>query len=176
MTPSIRLVTGLSLAALLCACSTPKPSATSTPTPAGGSTAAAGATPGAAATPVGVPPAGTPQPAVGPPNAPVPIPGKKGAIPLDATQQADLDKFLAAHPALRPRLRYALALGDDNRRHLVVYDGGGLSADGKRAGVHGFVVFKVLNTDDGSHYDPEGDELIAPIAAPPERHITANNV
>jgi hypothetical protein len=148
---SIRFAAWTSLAVLSCACSAPKPTATATAAPVASAQAAA------------------PAPA-GPPNAPVPAGGKPGAIPLDPDQRQDLQRFITqVAPPLRPRLRYALALGDDGKRHLVVYDGGGLNANGRPAGAHDFVVFKVLNATDGSHYDPQSDELIAPLPVPPER-------
>jgi hypothetical protein len=178
MTPTIRLATGLSLAALLCACSQPKPDAAASASPSGAPSVpalAAGTPPPAPAT-VPPPPAGTPEPAAGPPNAPVPRHGVVGAIPLTADQQAALAKAIANLPdAERPRLRYALALGDDNRRHLVIYDGGGLDAAGRPAGAHDYVVFKVLNATDGSHYDPQADELVPPVPPPSERSNPGQN-
>jgi len=147
MTRSINTtLAAASLAALLCACAAPKPAATTAASTAQLPTAAAGA-----------------------PNAPIPPAGAPGAIPLDETQRGELDRFVAVvPPPQRTHLRYALALGDDGKRHLVVYDGGGLSANG-RAGAHDFIVFKVLNANDGSHYDPQSDELVAPVPPPPER-------
>jgi len=153
MTRSIApTLASVSLAALLCACAGPKPAATTAASAAPATAQVAEAGPG------------------GPPNAPVPPTGAPGAIPLDDTQRGQLTEFVAgAPPSLRTRLRYALALGDDGKRHLVVYDGGGLNANGRVAGAHDFIIFKVLNTSDGSHYDPQSDELVAPVPPPPER-------
>jgi hypothetical protein len=147
MTRSITTTLAASLAALLCACAAPKPAATT-----GAPSAQVAAAPGA------------------PPNAPVPAAGTPGAIPLDDAQREQLARFIADFPPpRRVHLRYALALGDDGKRHLVVYDGGGLNANGHAAGAHDFIVFKVLNASDGSHYDPQSDELVAPVPPPPER-------
>jgi len=154
---SLRLAAGAAAAALLCACGASKTSLTE---PAAAPAAAAQAAPAAAA----------PAPS-GPVNAPVASAGKPGAIPLDQERRAALDAALKAAPAgLRPRLRYALASGDDGKASLVVYDGQGLGPDGRHPGKpHEYVVFQVLNGAPGRHYDPQQNSVISPIPPPPER-------
>jgi hypothetical protein len=109
----------------------------------------------------------------GPPNAPVPHHGQPGAIPLDPAQRAQLDAAVARVPTgVRPRLRYALASGDDGKPHLVVYDGEGLGVTGRHPGKpHEYVVFRVLNSARGEHYDPEQNAIVAPIPPPPQREL-----
>lgn len=106
--------------------------------------------------------------AAGPPNAAVAALGKPGAVQLDAGEEEQVERISrAAPPALRARLRYALALGDDGKRHLVVYDGEGLDAGGRQPGKqHEYVVFKILNLTGGEHYDPQQNAIIAPIPSP----------
>jgi hypothetical protein len=117
-----------------------------------------------------------PKPAAvaGPPNAPVPRAGQPGAIPLDPAQRSELDGAVARIPAkLRPRLRYALAAGDDGKQHLVVYDGEGLGVTGRHPGrPREYVVFQVLNAPNGEHYDPQQNSVVAPIPPPPQRDLT----
>jgi hypothetical protein len=148
---SIRLAASFAAAALLCACGGPK---------------SGGAGTGAASPPAS---AG----AAAPVNAPVPRAGQPGAIPLDSAQRAELDAAVARVPAkLRPRLRYALASGDDGKPHLVVYDGEGLGVTGRHPGKpHEYVVFRVLNSSGGEHYDPQQNSVVAPIPPPPQRDI-----
>jgi hypothetical protein len=153
---SIRLAATVAAAALLCACSAPKAatSGTAAPSaPAGASAAASAAAPS------------------GPPNAPVAQAGQPGGIPLEPALRAELDATVAkAGPSVRPRLRYALATGDDGKRHLVVYDGEGLGPSGRHKGrPHEYVVFKVLNATNGEHYDPQQNSIVAPIPPPPQR-------
>ena len=102
--------------------------------------------------------------------------GKPGAPVLDETQRKQLDKTVAATvAALRPRLRYAVAAGDDGKAHLVVYDGEGLGADGRHPGKpHEYVVFRVINASNGEHYDPQQNSIVAPIPPPPQRDVTPN--
>ena len=103
----------------------------------------------------------SPSPAVqGPPNAAVPAAGRAWPIPLTEEQRAAVERVVSATPsARRARLRYAMAQADDGSRRLVVYE-----ASAKPGGPHDYVVYKVLNEADGSHYDPVQNELIAPIA------------
>ena len=147
---SFRLAASLAAAALLCSCSAPKSASSGT----GGASAAASA-----------------RPAAGPANSLVSAAGRAGTVALDATQRRELDAAVAKVPAaLRPRLRYALATADDGRRHLVVYDGEGLRADGRHPGTtNAYVVFRVLNAANGEHYDPQQNAIVAPMKAPPER-------
>ncbi|MDQ6944190.1 MAG: hypothetical protein M3169_16955, partial [Candidatus Eremiobacteraeota bacterium] len=75
-----------------------------------------------------------------------------------------------APAALRARLRYALAAGDDGKRHLVVYDGQGLPASGRHPGKpHDYVLFQVLNARNGEHYDPQQNSIVAAIPPPVQR-------
>jgi len=157
---SFRLAASVIAAALLCGCGAPK----------WGSAASGPATsPAASAAPV---PDAAPA---GPPNAPAAQAGRPGAIPLDAAQQRELAATVAKVPAaLRPRLRYALAVGEDGKRHLVVYDGQGLAANGKHAGKRfEYVVFSVLNARNGEHYDPQQNSIIPAIPPPPQRDVVA---
>jgi hypothetical protein len=144
------------LAALLSACA---------PKDGGQAAAATGAAPAAAAVPAPAPVRS------GPANAPVARAGQPHAVPLDAAQRRELHAAVAKVPAaFRPRLRYALASGDDGKPHLVVYDGQGLGVDGRPPGKpHAYVVFQVLNAANGEHYDPLQNSLIAAIPPPPER-------
>jgi hypothetical protein len=89
---------------------------------------------------------------------------------LNEEQRAELRRTLAAAaPAVRARLRYALALGEDGQRHLVVYDGQGLGTDGRGGGkTHDYVVFHILNASGGAHYDPQQNAIIPPIASAPQ--------
>lgn len=153
---SIRLAASVAAAALLCACGGPKPGGTSS-----GATAAPGASPA-------VVPAAR---ASGPANAPVGRLGRPGGIPLDDVQRRELAATVAKAPApVRARLRYALATGDDGKRHLVVYDGQGLPANGRHPGkTNEYVVFGVLNSTSGEHYDPQQNSIVAPIAPPAQR-------
>ncbi|HEV3086319.1 MAG TPA: hypothetical protein VGX96_03755 [Candidatus Elarobacter sp.] len=151
---SIRLAASVAAAALLCACTAPK---------SGSGTAAASpsASPGSLAT------------SAGPPNAPVPRAGQRPAIPLDADQRRELESTVGqVPPAIRPRLRYALATGDDGKPHLVVYDGEGLGVSGRHPGrPHEYIVFRVINAKNGEHYDPLQNAIIAPIPPPPQREV-----
>jgi len=149
---SIRVAASLAAAALLCACAAPKSG--------GAGTSAAS-------------PAASAKAPSGPSNAPVPSPGQPGAIPLDPARRVQLDAAVKRIPAaLRPRLRYALATGDDGKPHLVVYDGEGLGITGRHPGKpHEYVVFRVLNAANGEHYDPEQNSIVAPIPPPPQRDV-----
>ncbi|HWT04997.1 MAG TPA: hypothetical protein VN224_04500 [Xanthomonadales bacterium] len=154
---SFRLAASAVAAALLCGCGAPKSGSTAT---------------GPATSPAATTAAVTPEPAPGgPPNAPVPGAGHPGAIPLDGPQRRELAAALAKAPAAqRARLRYALAAGDDGKRHLVVYDGQGLAANGRHPGKHNeYVVFKVLNARTGQHYDPQQNSIVEPIPPPVQR-------
>lgn len=106
----------------------------------------------------------------GPANASVPTPGGIEPIPLDDRQRAELQRTVAAvPPESRGRLRYALALGEDGKRHLVIYDGQGLGAGGRGPRkTHDYVVFRVLNANDGEHYDPQQNVIVAPLASAPQ--------
>ena len=150
---SIRLAASVAAAALLCACAAQKSG--------GAGTSAAS-------------PAASVQAPAGPPNAPVPRAGQPGAIPLEPAQRAKLDAAVKRIPApLRPRLRYALATGDDGKPHLVIYDGEGLGVTGRHPGKpHEYVVFRVLNAANGEHYDPEQNSIVAPIPPPPQRDVS----
>jgi hypothetical protein len=105
-------------------------------------------------------------------NSPVARAGATGEVPLDAAERAEVAATAAKVPAAeRARLRYALALGDDGRRHLVVYDGEGLGAGGRRTAKRNeYVVFHVLNVAGGEHYDPQQNSIVAPIPPPAERN------
>jgi hypothetical protein len=107
----------------------------------------------------------------GPHNAPVSRAGTAGAIGLDVAQRRTLDAAAAKEPpAVRARLRYALASGDDGKVRLVVYDGEGLGPDGRHPGKpHEYVVFKILNSRTGEHYDPQQNSIVAPIPPPVQR-------
>jgi len=106
----------------------------------------------------------------GPKNSPVSMAGQPGQVPLDDAQRAQVAATAAkAPPPQRARLRYALATGDDGQRHLVVYDGEGLDPGGHGPKRHGYIVFLVLNANNGEHYDPQQNSIIAPIPPPPER-------
>ncbi|HEY0380985.1 MAG TPA: hypothetical protein VGC72_02190 [Candidatus Elarobacter sp.] len=157
---SFRLAASAAAAALLFGCGGPK----------SGGSAAEPATSPAAATAAAVP---APTPG-GPPNAPAARAGRPGAIALDDAQRRELAATVAkAPPALRARLRYALASGDDGKRHLVVYDGEGLPANGRSAGkTNRYVLFQVLNGRDGEHYDPQQNSIVAPIPPPVQRDNT----
>jgi hypothetical protein len=161
----IRLAASLTAAAMLCACSGPKNAETS-----------ASASP-AASPPVAAPAFDSPGPARprgGPPNALVSLAGSSAGIPLDAAQRRELAAVTAKQPrAVRARLRYALASGDDGKAHLVVYDGEGLPADGRHPGKpHEYVVFRVLNSARNEHYDPQQNALVAPLPPPQARETT----
>ncbi|MEA2719343.1 MAG: hypothetical protein QOJ39_1207 [Candidatus Eremiobacteraeota bacterium] len=145
---SIRIAASIAAAMVFCACSAPK-----------------GATSGAA---VSAPP----KPAVM--NASVSRAGQPDAIRLDPAQRAEVDATVAKAPAAqRPRLRYALATGDDGKVHLVVYDGEGLGAAGRHPGrKHEYIVFKVLNATTPVHYDPQQNSLVSPIPPPPQRETS----
>jgi hypothetical protein len=153
---SIRLAASVAAAALLCACGGPRSGGTG-----GGATTAPVAGPTAA-------PATAPS---GPANASVARLGKPGGIPLDDAQRRELAATVAkAPPRVRARLRYALATADDGKRHLVVYDGQGLPANGRHAGkTNEYVVFGVLNSRSGEHYDPQQNSIVPPIPPPPQR-------
>ena len=107
-------------------------------------------------------------------NAPVPHAGRPGAIPLDAAQRRELDAAVAAAPpAQRARLRYALAAGDDGKRHLAVYDGQGLPANGRRPGKsRNYALFKLLNSRTGENYDPQQNSIV-PVIPPPVQRDTS---
>jgi hypothetical protein len=159
---SFRLAASVAAAALLCGCGGPKPGDTGT-NPAASPVATAGAATAA------------PAPA-GPPNAPVPAAGRPGAIPLDAAQRRELDAAVAsAPPAQRGRLRYALAAGDDGKRHLAVYDGQGLPPSGRRPGkAHDYTLFKLVNSRTGEHYDPQQNSIVPPIPPPVQRDTSVS--
>ena len=151
---SIRFAASVAAAALLCACTGQKSAGTGTAT---------AASPAASASTAG-----------GPVNAPVPKAGAPGAIALSAAERSELDAVVAKAPAaLRPRLRYARATGDDGKQHLVVYDGEGLGATGRHPGrPHEYIVFRVINAANGEHYDPQQNSIVAPIPPPPQRDVT----
>jgi hypothetical protein len=153
---SFRLAASAVAAALLCGCGAPK-SASTASGPATSPSARAAAAP-------------EPAPA-GPPNAPVAQAGQPGAIPLDPAQRGELAATAAkVPPSERGRLRYALALGEDGKRHLVVYDGQGLAANGKHPGKRfEYVVFNVLNARNGEHYDPQQNSIVPKIPPPVQR-------
>ncbi|HEY6236656.1 MAG TPA: hypothetical protein VIW69_16275 [Candidatus Elarobacter sp.] len=155
---SFRLAASVIAAALLCGC--------------GGHTTSSTATAPAASAASSAAPAAAPRPA-GPANAPVPRAGQPGAIPLAPAARRELDATVAkVPPAERPRLRYALATGDDGKPHLVVYDGEGLGVTGRHPGKpHEYVVFGVLNATNGEHYDPQQNIVVAAIPPPPQRDL-----
>lgn len=107
----------------------------------------------------------------GPANAPAARAGSAGAVRLDAAQRSELATVVShAAPGVRARLRYALASADDGSRHLVVYDGEGLGTGGRHAGrPHEYVVFRVLNSSRGEHYDPQQNAIVEPIPPPVQR-------
>jgi hypothetical protein len=109
--------------------------------------------------------------ASGPASALVSAVGTPGAPALDAAQRAEVAAVAAKTPAaLRARLRYAIAAGEDGKPHLVVYDGEGLGPDGRHKGrPHEYIVFRVLNTTKGEHYDPQQNVVDAAIPPPPQR-------
>jgi len=158
----IRLAASLTAAAMLCACSGAKNAAETS----------ASASP--AASPAAAMPAPAPSRPAGPPNALVSHAGTAAGIPLDAGQRRELAAVAAKQPpAVRARLRYALASGDDGKTHLVVYDGEGLPADGRHPGrPHEYVVFRVLNSAKNEHYDPQQNALVAPLPPPQARETT----
>jgi len=154
----IRLAATVAAVALLCSCGSR----------GSGTAATSVASPTAASVPA------TATRATGvPANAPVPAAGARAAIPLDDAQRRELDAAVASAPAaLRDRLRYALATGDDGKVHLVVYDGEGLGPSGRRPGhPHDYLVFRVINSTAGEHYDPVQNALVAPIPPPPQRDV-----
>jgi hypothetical protein len=153
---SIRVAAHIAAAAVLCACAGQKE-----PSAERGSA-------GTLSAPVS-PAAATAVP--GPANAPVSRAGMPGSVPLDAVQRKELDAVAAKAPrAVRARLRYALATADDGKVHLIVYDGEGLGADGRRPGhPREYVVFAVLNSARGEHYDPQQNSIVAPIPPPVQR-------
>lgn len=104
-------------------------------------------------------------------SAPIAEIGQPAAPPLDDSQRTEVDRIVAAMPARRAHLRYALALDDDGKQHLVVYDDGGLPPSGKHGKVE-YLVFKVLNANDNSHYDPQQNAVIAPIPPPADRDVS----
>ena len=154
---SFRLAASFIAAALLCGCGGAKSRDTAT----GPATS-----PAAAVGPVMADPA-----PAGPPNAPAAQAGRPGAIPLTSAQRRELAATMAkTPPAQRVRLRYALAAGDDGKRHLVVYDGQGLAANGRHPGrAHEYVMFQVLNARNGEHYDPQQNSIVEPIPPPVQR-------
>jgi hypothetical protein len=156
---SFRLAASVFAAALLCGC--------------GGHTASTATEPGASAASSGAPAAAAASHAAGPANAPAPRAGQPGAIPLAPAERRELDATVAkVPPAERSRLRYALAAGDDGKRHLVIYDGEGLGVTGRHPGkAHEYVVFRVLNATDGEHYDPQQNSIVAAIPPPPQRDV-----
>lgn len=111
------------------------------------------------------------RPADAPLNAPAASAGTPAGVPLDAAQRAELDRVVAAAPAaIRARLRYALATADDGKSRLVVYDGEGLPADGHHRGrPHEYVVFQLVNSTSGEHYDPQQNAIVPPIPPPVQR-------
>jgi len=151
---SARFAATVIAAAVLAACAAKAPQSTAPSAPASAAVAAA--------------------PARGPASAPASAAGSTGAPELDPAQRRELDATVAAIPAAaRPRLRYALAAGEDGKVHLAVYDGEGLGPNGKHPGKpHEYILFKVLNSHAGEHYDPEQNVLVAAIPPPPEREST----
>jgi hypothetical protein len=155
-TMSFRLAASVLAAALLHGCGAPKsgePAAGTARTPAATAAVTVAPTP------------------AGPPNAPAAQAGRPGAIPLDGAQRRELAATVAKVPAAkRARLRYALAAGDDGRRHLVVYEGEDVAAAGRQPGkTKGYVVFMVLNAHNGEHYDPQQNSIVPPIPPPVQR-------
>jgi hypothetical protein len=97
--------------------------------------------------------------------------GQPGAPVLDDAQQAEVNKAVTgAPPDIMKRLRYALAPDETGKVRLVVYDGQGLPADGKRPGKKfDYIVFHLLNVADGSTYDPQQNAIQAPVPPAKER-------
>jgi hypothetical protein len=100
--------------------------------------------------------------------------GTPGAPALDPGQRAEVAAVAAGTPgAMRARLRYAVAAGEDGKPRLVVYDGEGLGSDGRHKGrPHEYILFRVLNAKHGEHYDPQQNAVIAAIPPPPQRDNT----
>lgn len=149
-----RIAAALLASALFTACSAPKPP-DAAPPPSRGIPAAVES---------------------GPASALASAAGSAGAPALDAAQRAELDAAVAGAPAaVRPRLRYALGAADDGKARLVVYDGEGLGPDGRHPGKpHEYVVFQVLNSKTGEHYDPQQNAIVAAIPPPPQREVPEN--
>jgi hypothetical protein len=156
---SFRLAASVVAAALLCGC--------------GGHKTASTATEPAASAPSSAAPSAGASRGSGPASAPVPRAGRPGAIPLAPAERRELDATVAnARPADRPRLRYALATGDDGKPHLVVYDDEGLGATGRHPGKpHEYVVFRILNATKGEHYDPQQNSIVPAFPPPPQRDV-----
>lgn len=163
----IRLAASLTAAAMLCACSGTKNAAETS------ATASPPAAPQVAAPALSSPGPVT-RPRSGPPNSLISLAGTPAGIPLDAGQRRQVAAIAATQPrAVRDRLRYALATGDDGKAHLVVYDGEGLPPDGRHPGKpHEYVVFRVLNSAKNEHYDPQQNALVAPLPPPQARETT----
>ena len=63
-------------------------------------------------------------------------------------------------------------VAEDGKSRLVVYDGEGLGPDGRHRGKpHEYVVFKILNSRSGEHYDPQQNAIIAAIPPPAQREM-----
>ncbi|GAC1420086.1 MAG: hypothetical protein NVSMB5_12380 [Candidatus Velthaea sp.] len=89
---------------------------------------------------------------------------------LTDAQKAELAAAAArVDPARRSQIRYAFPQDDAGKPQFVVYDDLGLGAGGKTGHKNEYIVFAVLNRNDGSHYDPQQNALIAAIPSPPER-------
>jgi len=103
--------------------------------------------------------------------------GQPGAPALDAAQQAEVKKAVTgAPPDALKRIRYALAPDETGKVRLVVYDGQGLPADGKRPGKKfDYIVFHLLNVADGSTYDPQQNAIQAPVPPAKERGEAATD-
>ncbi|MFN2459405.1 MAG: hypothetical protein ABR591_01735 [Candidatus Velthaea sp.] len=99
--------------------------------------------------------------------------GRPGAIALTDAQAAEVRAAVQrVEPVRRTHLRYAFAQDENGKARLVVYDDLGLGSSGKTGRKGEYIIFKVLNSSDGSHYDPQQNAVIAAIPAPPDRDMT----
>lgn len=88
-----------------------------------------------------------------------PVADVRGAAALDDAQRDDVRRTVAAQPpAIRARLRCALVPVPGGKATLVVYDPGPAVAHRSS-----YVVPRVLNATDGSHYDPRQNEIVEPL-------------
>jgi len=110
-------------------------------------------------------------------DAPVTAAGTAAGPSLTSAQKAELDATIASvPPQSRAQLRYAIAKDDAGKARLAVYDPGPRAPQQehkKRTLV--YVVYRMINAKDGSHYDPQEDAIVDPMPVPSERDLDASN-
>jgi hypothetical protein len=111
-------------------------------------------------------------------DAPVAAAGTANAPSLTNDQRAELDAAVAAAPpAVRAHLRYAIAKDGAGKDRLAVYDpGADPTPEHRHKNVLVYAVYRLINTKDGSDYDPQQDAIIDPVPMSDQKDPTEASV